>query len=64
MNRDKTTITVKLDEHTAMRLAQLCKRAIVERIEPFAANEAEACEMMKAIDALHNALYDQGFDPR
>lgn len=57
-------ITIKLDESTATHLAQFCKRAIIERVEPFAADEAEACEMMKALDALREALHSRGFAPR
>jgi hypothetical protein len=57
-------ITLQLDETTATQLAQLCKRAIIERVEPFAADEAEAYEMTQALDALRDALQSQGFAPR
>jgi hypothetical protein len=57
-------ITVKLDEATATQLAQFCKRTMIERVEPFASDEAEAVKMMKALDSLGEALQDQGFDPR
>jgi hypothetical protein len=58
------TMTVSLDERAASALAQLCKRTIVERVKPFAANEAEACEMTEALERLGAALSDQGFAPR
>jgi hypothetical protein len=57
-------ITVKIDGAAAARLAVFCKRATPGRVEPFAAGEAEAREMMRALDALRGALRDQGFDPR
>ena len=57
-------ITLKLDKVTAAQLAQFCKRAMIERVEPFAAGEDEASEMMKALDALGDALRSQGFYPR
>jgi hypothetical protein len=57
-------ITVKLDEATATQLAQFCKRAMIERVEPFASDEGEAYEMMKAIEELGEALKDRGFEPR
>jgi hypothetical protein len=57
-------IAVKLDEATVKQLARFCKRAMIERVEPFAADEAEAIKMLKALDALGAALADQGFAPR
>jgi hypothetical protein len=57
-------ITINLDNTTAAQLAEFCKRAMPERVEAFAADEAEAYNMMKALDGLKEALADQGFDPR
>jgi hypothetical protein len=57
-------ITVQLDEATAAQLAQFCKRALIERVEPFSADEAEARKMMKALGVLRGALKDRGFAPR
>jgi hypothetical protein len=57
-------ITVKLENATAIQLAQFCKRAFPERIKPFTADEAEAYKMMKALDVLREALKDQGVFPR
>jgi hypothetical protein len=57
-------ITINLDNATAAKLAQFCKRAMLERVEAFAADEAEAYKMMKALDGLKKALADQGFAPR
>jgi hypothetical protein len=57
-------ITIKLDEVTAMQLAQFCKRAINERVKSFSANETETNEMMKALNTLREELLKEGFNPR
>jgi hypothetical protein len=57
-------ITVSLGETTAALLALFCKRAIIEWVGPFAAGEAEAHEMMEALDDLRHVLKEQGFSPR
>jgi hypothetical protein len=59
-----TVITLQLDETTAAQLAQFCKRANCERVEPFAANAIELGAMLRALNALREALKSQGFDPR
>ena len=61
---DKKTITARLEEATAKSLATLCKRAILERVEPFAADGAEARGMLRALEELGAALAEQGFSPR
>jgi hypothetical protein len=45
----KKMITVQLEEKTAGRFAVFCKRALIERVRPFAANESKACRMMTAL---------------
>jgi hypothetical protein len=46
------------------KLALLCKRSIVERVMPFAEDEAEARKMMRALNKLRYELADRGFAPR
>jgi hypothetical protein len=58
------TVSLNLDEETAMLLSIFCKRAIVERVEPFASDHGEANEMLVALDNLQDALEEQGFSPR
>jgi hypothetical protein len=57
-------ITVQLEEGAAGRLATLCKRTIIERVMPFAADKAEAIRMMTALNVLGAALEERGFSPR
>jgi hypothetical protein len=57
-------IAINLDKATAAQLSQFCKRAMIERVGPFAADRVEASKMMKALDVLRAALEDQGFAPR
>jgi hypothetical protein len=58
------TITLEVDETTAGMLALFCKRAIIERVEPFADGEAEAHRMTVALENLRRVLEKQGFSPR
>jgi hypothetical protein len=58
------TVLLKLNEATAKRLSVFCKRAFIERVEPFAGSEDEAVKMMEALDDLRAALEEQGFSPR
>jgi hypothetical protein len=58
------TVLLKLDKDTAARLSVFCKRAIIERVKPFAGDETEANKMLKALDNLRDALEEQGFSPR
>jgi hypothetical protein len=60
----KAMIVLRVEEATAKRLAQLCKRATPERVEPFAADAAEARAMLQALGDLRDALKEQGFAPR
>jgi hypothetical protein len=62
--KPKTMITVAMDEKTAKTLALLCKRAMPERVRPFAADTTEACAMLLALEELGAALEKQGFAPR
>jgi hypothetical protein len=64
MREKGKTITLKLEESTAARLAVFCKRAIIERVGPFAADESEAHKMMEALDELRLALETHGLSPR
>jgi hypothetical protein len=57
-------IVLRVEERTAKQLAQLCKRAMPERMEPFAADAAEAGAMLLALEDLGRALEEQGFAPR
>jgi hypothetical protein len=54
-------ITVQIDESTATQLAMFCKRATIERVGPFSADEGEAYEMMKALEDLRLILQEQGY---
>jgi hypothetical protein len=62
--KPKTMITVTVEATTAKRLALLCKRAMPERVRPFAADSVEACAMLLALGHLGAALEKQGFAPR
>jgi hypothetical protein len=64
MSEKGKMITLKLDEATAARLSLFCKRALIERVEPFSGSEAEARKMFAALDDLGTALEGQGFSPR
>jgi len=57
-------IMIRLDEHDAEILALMCKRACLERVEPFASNETEARKMSNAPFQLQQRLEEQGFVPR
>jgi hypothetical protein len=58
------TITARLEESAARRLAVFCKRATIERVEPFAGDEGEAAKMLEALADLREALEAEGFAPR
>jgi hypothetical protein len=60
----KAMIVLRVEEQTAKRLALLCKRAMPERVKPFAADAAEAGAMQLALEDLGRALEEQGFAPR
>jgi len=60
----KCWTTIKLDEDDAAILALMCKRACLERVEPFAAGETEARKMSAVLFRLQMQLIDQGFNPR
>jgi hypothetical protein len=66
MNGTKTKkiISLQLEEGAARQLAALCKRAFLERVQPFAASREEAESMLAALDELAKALSDSGFAPR
>jgi hypothetical protein len=54
----------EISSTTATQLATLCKRAFFERVLPFAADEAEAHKMLRALEELSKVLAEQGFSPR
>jgi hypothetical protein len=58
------TIRLSLPEDEAEALAQFCKRAIFDDFRTRAATEAEAYQMIDAINRLRLALADAGFAPR
>jgi hypothetical protein len=62
--KPKAMIVLRVEEKTAKQLALLCKRAMPERVRPFAADTAEAGAMLLALEDLGRALEDQGFAPR
>jgi hypothetical protein len=57
-------VAVQLTGTTAARLALFCKRAIMERVEPFAADLREAGKMLLALNELGAALEEEGYAPR
>jgi hypothetical protein len=64
MDERKKLIKLEISETAAAMLALFCKRTIVERVEAFAAHEAEAYKMMKALEDLQRVLEKQGYSPR
>jgi Holliday junction resolvasome RuvABC DNA-binding subunit len=58
------TVTVTLEEKTAERLAAFCKRAFIERVQPFASSRIEAERMLMALEELGSALEKLGYSPR
>ncbi|MBO9136900.1 hypothetical protein J5289_21685 [Rhizobium sp. B230/85] len=57
-------IQIELDDIQALALANFCKRAFIERVQPFSQSENEAWQMVYAIDALRFALEKAGWFPR
>jgi hypothetical protein len=62
--REFPCVAMLLEERTARRLAVFCKRAIIERVMPFAADGVEAEKMLRALEELGSLLEEQGFSPR
>lgn len=58
------TVTVNLDEVTALALAQFVKRVGWSEMRGCAVSEQETYEMRDGIDLLQRALADAGFAPR
>jgi hypothetical protein len=57
-------IKVELSAEQAAALAQLCKRWRHDIARSISVDDAEADEMMSAIDALRAALAEKGHAPR
>lgn len=57
-------IKVELSAEQAAALAQLCKRWRHDIARSISVDDAEAFEMMAAVDALRVALSDAGYSPR
>lgn len=57
-------ISVELSTAQAEALAQLCKRWRHDLARSISVNDAEADQMMSAIDAVRSALAEAGFNPR
>lgn len=57
-------IPVELSEAQAAALAQFCKRMRHDIARSIAVDDAEAFEIMGAIDALRLSLAEAGFNPR
>jgi hypothetical protein len=55
---------VELTDEQALALAELCKRAFIERVRPFAADDAEAWQMLEALEQVGRALAQDGYAPR
>lgn len=58
------TVTVQLDDTTAMALAQFVKRVGWSEMRGCAVSEQETYEMRDGIDLLQRALADAGYAPR
>lgn len=59
-----TTITVELNDDLALALAQFCKRVCWTEMRICAVDDDEAYKIRAAIDALRDALAQQGWRPR
>jgi hypothetical protein len=57
-------ITAELSPDQAAALAQFVKRMRFDIARGIASDDAEAFEMMAAVDALRAALSDAGYNPR
>lgn len=57
-------IKAELSPEQAMAAAQLCKRMRHDIARSISVDDAEADQMMSAIDALRVALADAGYNPR
>lgn len=64
MGEPRIKIELQLAEDDAWALAQLCKRAFLERVLPFAASDSEAEDMLVALNELGHALATSGVAPR
>lgn len=53
-------VEVKIDDGTAKYLSLFCKRALIDRVRPFSADESEAVKMLEALDNLKLLLEGEG----
>ena len=57
-------LTAELSPEQAAALSQLCKRMRHDIARGIAVDDAEAGEMMAAVDVIRVALAEAGFNPR